>query len=983
MAKSIKIGSIIHLQNEGNGYLDTRGLVRNKPEFWNVAGTEILFVTTNANRDRDRGSGSWRIISATGKKDGADLEYGDKIHLLNMYPGAGYLDCCGWVEHLPEFSQYAPIARCAVFTSDSFNRDNGTGLWEIQSDSPDKVGTVSESAHIRLKNGFPADGKFVDVNFSQTGVLIAHGDVAQNDVFNDQEDQLKFVFTSTQEANIADKWRITLNEPPEAINNNPANTYYVWGKEREKWVDFGIFELSGYSEPIVALNIDLTKENDGLEGTISYKGKAPVTLKAKREQNRYSIEMQPQNTTNESQPDNETDETQLIIEWTLGGRNDRNIININVSSPDNGHTFNGTISYEHESPIEFKGLRATKTLVKGESKTILYDFFQQGLWEARIKRIKEALQTAVIEFDDVLASIEESSIEKLIEMISRAGGKSYTYFEKDYYRLERIKKKEPAYGERVLTLFQNIGNDDAVDTKIKNEDAIAEKIVHDVELDHLNEKLAQLLKKQKLALPLEMAMPEELAPGASPDAQSEHKKIDIDFQLKQLLNIYTLWLSMNEFWETLSTQARKSIEDLNQANILPPVDQVRACFRQFTTDFEIIQNCIQQRRWVENEKNAANENIQATSLIVTDKLAARAMAPLKEFITNAEDIIPITYFSNRVNIRQLPYTDKFIFIGLMYDLTQPIQVADRKDEEITTTPFELMAIPHEVGHFIYRYVNLPKNQQHSTPSTQQTYETFATMSKMFDDKPYYHWCEEIFADLYGCFIAGPFAVLGMQALIATEEKHMVLKDDNEHPTGIFRPYFLSEMLRVLSDLKPSHYQFEKIAKLLDANWTAILERWGYVAENVKENGRPSRIHLPKEVPNHTESFINVDKAMELVKPIIEGFASELKRHATFGPIEETPEGEQPTKIPWCIGNDSTNNTLEDYIREIQELAHYKLASKPISDFHLSSKSQMKESLVETMAYALKGRIEYIGENLFKPILDGWGDKGPHGTGGHM
>ncbi len=95
----IKIGSIVHLRNQFSdeaGYLDAWGLVKNKSEF-SIVPTELMFVSTHPNPNRENGSGSWEIVSATGKKDGEPLVYGDKIHLRNMYPDAGYLDNCGWI----------------------------------------------------------------------------------------------------------------------------------------------------------------------------------------------------------------------------------------------------------------------------------------------------------------------------------------------------------------------------------------------------------------------------------------------------------------------------------------------------------------------------------------------------------------------------------------------------------------------------------------------------------------------------------------------------------------------------------------------------------------------------------------------------------------------------------------------------------------------------------------------------------------------
>ena len=963
--RPITVGSIIHLENKATngGYLDTRGRVVDKPAFWNVAGTELQFVTTHENRDRDRGSGSWRVISAEGEPDGAALNSGDTIHLFNMYPNAGYLDACGWVVHLPPFKKFSPSAKSGVFTSGSPNRDNGTGLWKIVADGKQVGDPIYEDDGIYLENGFPENGNPAEGEFSRAGFLMTHGNVSENEIFADHVGQLKFAFTSIDASlqETAGKWTITLNAPREDANSVPVNTYYVWGQLDEKWVDLGVFAISGDSEPIVALNVNSTNEGDALTGTISYKGKAPVTIEATRiKQNEYKL----------TNP--------VESKWHLGGRDDRKIININVSSPDNGQTFYGTITYAGESAIAFKGIRATTTLVNGEPKTILYDFFQQDLWKARIERIAEALQTAVIEFDDVLLSMEGFSIEKLASLVSDAGGKSYSYLVKDFYLAKTLKTMQPHHKNRLGRLLQSIGDETAVIAQIEKEKQPADPHTSHAKYDHLNEKMLQLLKSSHLTLPLEVANRKKITPGsadreaAMPPAEAAKNKIDFDFQLKQLLNIYTLWLSMDEFWKELSSASIKSIEALNQAKILPPVDQIRACFRQFTMDFEIIQNSIRQRRWVKDAQQGSNPDIQSASLIVTDKLAARAMAPFKHLITDSTDIIPITFFSNRVYVRQLPYTDQFMFVGLSYDLTLPIQQSTQDDGQPASPPFELMAIPHEIGHFMYHHANLVKNRK---------FATFAAMSKQFKSSPYFDWCEEIFADLYGCLIAGPFAVLGMQALIATEEKEMVLTDDDEHPTGIFRPYFLSEMLRILSSLESHRYDFAKIAIILDTNWTAILQRWGYVSENIKD-GRPARIHLPNESNIHTESFVNVDKALQLVNPIIETFARGLLAHAKFQPWEKANESELSAKIPWCIGNDAEDGALHDYIGEVVDLVDHKFASKHIPDIHLSSKSQMNPGLREEIRSALGGRNEFIGAQLFQKILSGWTDKGPHGWGDH-
>ena len=185
----IKVGSIVNLQNQYSneaGYLDAWGLVRNKPEFSFVP-SELMFVSTHQNPNRDNGSGSWEIVSATGKKDGETLVYGDKIHLKNMHPGAGFLDNCGWLKDMPVFKDIVKAERFAVFTTHSEVRDNGTGTWIVSSNSKFDGSPVLEGASISLVNGF-----------SGSGFLDTYGPVNSIPAFNQYDGSLLvFIHEST------------------------------------------------------------------------------------------------------------------------------------------------------------------------------------------------------------------------------------------------------------------------------------------------------------------------------------------------------------------------------------------------------------------------------------------------------------------------------------------------------------------------------------------------------------------------------------------------------------------------------------------------------------------------------------------------------------------------------------------------------------------------------------------------------------------
>jgi hypothetical protein len=204
----IKIGSIIHLRNESAdkpAYLDTWGLVANKQEFWQVP-TEIMFVSTHPNPNRDNGSGSWEIVSANGKSKGEPLAVGDRIHLKNMYPNAGYLDTCGWVEHLRVFYQHSDQT-AAVFTATSPNRDNGSGTWTIRSATKPQGEQVSDGDNIAIESNLNMDDKG---KVHIAGFLNVTGKVNDISSFIDY-DGSRLVFTQNISNNqsINDIWTIT------------------------------------------------------------------------------------------------------------------------------------------------------------------------------------------------------------------------------------------------------------------------------------------------------------------------------------------------------------------------------------------------------------------------------------------------------------------------------------------------------------------------------------------------------------------------------------------------------------------------------------------------------------------------------------------------------------------------------------------------------------------------------------------------------
>lgn len=206
----IKIGSVVNLQNRypnDGSYLDAWGMVFSKAEFRQVP-TEKMFVSTHDDPNRDNGSGSWEITSADGKGRGEPLTVGDRIFLKNMYPNAGYLDTCGWVEHLRVFDDYSDQT-AAVFTTKSSNRDNGSGTWTVRSATEAKGNPVLEEDSIALESNLNIDdtGK---VHIA--GFLNVTGNVKDIPAFSDYGGK-SLVFTKSISPNqsIPDIWAITIS----------------------------------------------------------------------------------------------------------------------------------------------------------------------------------------------------------------------------------------------------------------------------------------------------------------------------------------------------------------------------------------------------------------------------------------------------------------------------------------------------------------------------------------------------------------------------------------------------------------------------------------------------------------------------------------------------------------------------------------------------------------------------------------------------
>jgi hypothetical protein len=250
------------------------------------------------------------------------------------------------------------------------------------------------------------------------------------------------------------------------------------------------------------------------------------------------------------------------------------------------------------------------------------------------------------------------------------------------------------------------------------------------QLDHLHSRLADKL--------------------STSSGQWYGSQIDIDFEARQLLNLYTFLLELYNFREIgFNRIIEQTLLQDEQAHQLPPAYLIRESLKHMGDDLEIIQRAIVQRS---REKDSAGNYIMSflsRALVVIDKLVYMALAPFTHLLPS--DPNPISFFSQNTYIHHVPYSDKTVLIGIRNDCIELDINKTSLSPKGVMPAFEIMAIPHEVGHYVYRHGKTEGG------------ESFANLANHFQEvgHPYHHWCEEIFADVYSCMIAGPLAVLGM------------------------------------------------------------------------------------------------------------------------------------------------------------------------------------------------------------------------------
>lgn len=140
-------------------------------------------------------------------------------------------------------------------------------------------------------------------------------------------------------------------EGPIGFKSATANQYAVenqWGGSSAPWNPGGNWTLGARdNQRVVALELSSSDNGKTLSGTITYAGEGPIGFKGELTlANQYVVQNQWGGSSAAWNPGGV---------WTIGARDNQNVVGLKVTSSDQGKTFTGTNTYAGEGPIGFKG----------------------------------------------------------------------------------------------------------------------------------------------------------------------------------------------------------------------------------------------------------------------------------------------------------------------------------------------------------------------------------------------------------------------------------------------------------------------------------------------------------------------------------------------------------------------------------------------------------------------------------------------------
>jgi hypothetical protein len=189
-------------------------------------------------------------------------------------------------------------------------------------------------------------------------------------------------------------------------------------------------------------------------------------------------------------------------------------------------------------------------------------------------------------------------------------------------------------------------------------------------------------------------------------------------------------------------------------------------------------------------ERAADQRLDGTEMMLrrlgeADRLAFKALQQAQVYLPPFGDrsrstTTVVTYFQKLSSIRVIPYADVAL-IGIPYTAI---------DE-----PFDLLAIPHEVGHYLFWH---GKNPVSGEPLHREIRQTLPRGTPRWCKV----WLEEAFADAFAALVAGPITAYSLMGMALRRSVSEFVTSDDDHVVPLIRPLVAFKTLKQCAEQLP-------------------------------------------------------------------------------------------------------------------------------------------------------------------------------------
>jgi len=347
---------------------------------------------------------------------------------------------------------------------------------------------------------------------------------------------------------------------------------------------------------------------------------------------------------------------------------------------------------------------------------------------------------------------------------------------------------------------------------------------------------------------------------------------------------------------------------------------------------------------------------QAGILAALDKastLAKNALQQIAEMIdytawptvrNGVGDLKVITYLQKHPNVRIVPYAAAVV-VGI--------------PATAINVPADFLAIPHEIGHFLYWHGKTTVPGPFWRALRDQ-------LEGNADVANFRHWQEEIFADVIALLIGGPVAAYTIQQLQLPIIGHFFTEDNGHHPHPAIRPYVYTALLTVLGE-KLQLAEFTTLAQALALRWDQLLTQ-RHIGPNLTVAAVSGPFHSRFESrTRRTEVKVSLDETKAALVPMIHAVLSLLPPEWIQSRFTKDQAGNSPA---WSTTVDLANPLfgLDGFINSVGSAA----ASQPLLT---SNWSHLVHNKLEIESAELSGVVK--AETWLKILrFAGWTSEGP-------